>query len=220
MNRAIRFYRSSVGKKVVMAVTGVIGIGFLIVHVLGNLLVFRGADAINSYSHFLHSTGELLWLARIVLIVSVVLHVIAAYQLTMQNRAARPIGYAMREPQVSTFAARTMRWGGALLLIFIVRHILQFTPGNSRPPGTFIEGDVYANVTASFHIWWVVLFYVIGMIALGAHIYRGGWSACRTVGVAQPAENPLKRRVALVLALFLWLGFTAVPVAIFLGIIG
>lgn len=203
-----------------MAVTGVIGIGFLIVHVTGNLLIFRGPDAINSYSHFLHSTGELLWLARIVLIVAVVLHVIAAYQLTIQNRSARPLGYARRDPQVSTFAARTMRWGGALLLLFIVLHILHFTTGTIRPAGTFIEGDVYANVVASFHLWWVVLFYVVAMIALGAHIYHGGWSSPRTLGLAQPTENSLKRRVATVLALFLWIGFTAVPVAVFLGIIG
>jgi succinate dehydrogenase / fumarate reductase cytochrome b subunit len=203
-----------------MAVTGLIGIGFLIIHVLGNLLVFRGPDAINSYSHFLHSTGELLWVARAVLLVSVILHVIAAYQLTMQNRAARPVGYAKREAQVATLASRTMRWGGVLLLVFIVLHILHFTTGTVRPAGTFIEGDVFANVVASFRIWWVVLFYVVAMIALGAHIYHGAWSSVRTVGVAQPSENPMKRRVALVLALFLWLGFSLVPVAIFLGIVG
>jgi succinate dehydrogenase / fumarate reductase cytochrome b subunit len=220
MNRAIRFYSSSVGKKVIMAVTGLIGIGFLIVHVLGNLLVFRGPDAINSYSHFLHSTGELLWVARAVLLASVVLHVIAAYQLTMQNRAARPVGYAKREAQVATLASRTMRWGGVLLLIFIILHILHFTTGTVRPAGTFIEGDVFANVVASFRIWWVVLFYVVAMIALGAHIYHGAWSSVRTVGVAQPSEDPMKRRVALVLAVFLWLGFSLVPVAIFLGIVG
>jgi succinate dehydrogenase / fumarate reductase cytochrome b subunit len=220
MNRAIRFYSSSVGKKVVMAVTGVIGIGFLIVHVLGNLLVFRGPDAINGYSHFLHSTGELLWAARAVLIVSVILHVIAAYQLTMQNRAARPVGYAKREPQVATIASRTMRWGGALLLVFIIVHILHFTTGTIRPAGSFIEGDVFANVVASFHIWWVVLFYVVAMIALGLHIYHGAWSSVRTVGLRQPSEVPMKRRVALVVALFLWLGFSLVPVGIFLGIVG
>ena len=148
---------------------------------------------------------------------------------------AAPVGLTVlslilwpRWPMIWVEAAKTgtanrplvMEWGGALLLIFIVLHILHFTTGNIRPAGTFIEGDVYANVTASFHIWWVVLFYVIAMIALGAHIYHGAWSSVRTVGVAQRAENPLKRRVALVLALFLWLGFTAVPVAIFLGIIG
>src|SRR5258706_5671263 len=220
MNRAFRFYKSSVGKKVVMAVTGVIGIGFLILHVLGNLLAFRGAGALNSYSHFLKSTGELLWALRVVLIVAVILHVISAYQLTMQNRAARLDGYARFEPQASTLASRTIRWGGVLLLIFIVVHILHFTTGTIRPAGNFSDGDVYANVVSSFRIWWVVLFYVVAMIALGAHIFHGAWSSIRTLGVARPSENPLHRRVALILALFLWIGFTSVPVAVFLGVIG
>jgi succinate dehydrogenase / fumarate reductase cytochrome b subunit len=220
MNRAVRFYKSSVGKKITMAVTGVIGIGFLVVHVLGNLLAFRGPDALNSYSHFLKSTGELLWIARGVLILAVILHVIAAYQLTMQSRAARPVGYGRREPQVSTFASRTMRIGGVILLVFIIVHILHFTTGTIRPAGVFSPTDVYANVVASFHLWWVVLFYVIAMLALGAHMYHGAWSFGHTLGVAQPSPNPLKRRIAVALALFLWLGFTAVPVAVFLGIIG
>src|SRR5215203_1463018 len=115
MNRALSFYRAAIGKKVVMGVTGLIGVGFVIGHMAGNLLAFRGPDAINAYARFLQSTGELLWILRIVLIVAVILHVIAAYQLTMQNRAARPVDYAKRNPQVSTWAARTMRWGGALL---------------------------------------------------------------------------------------------------------
>ena len=202
-----------------MAVTGMIGVAFVIAHALGNLLAFRGPEALNSYSQFLKSTGELLWVARAVLIVSVVLHVIAAYQLTMQNRAARPVGYTRREPQVSTLASRTMRWGGALLLLFIVVHILHFTTGTIRPTGFFSPGDVYGNVVGSFRIWWVALFYVIAMFALGAHLYHGAWSSVRTMGFAQPTENPLHRRVALVIALFLWLGFTAVPVAVLLGLI-
>lgn len=220
MNPAFRFYKSSVGKKIVMAVTGVIGIGFLIIHVLGNLLAFRGPAAINSYSHFLKSTGEFLWVVRVVLIVSVILHVIAAYQLTMQNRAARPDAYARYEHQASTLASRTMRWGGVLLLVFIVVHILHFTTGTIQPAGFFEPSDVYANIVGSFRIWWVVLFYVVAMIALGAHIFHGAWSSVRTLGVARPSENPLHRRVALILALFLWLGFTSVPVAVFLGVIG
>lgn len=202
-----------------MAVTGLIGIAFLVGHVLGNLLAFRGPEALNAYSAFLKSTGELLWIVRAVLITAVVLHVIAAYQLTMQNRAARPIGYVRREPQVSTLASRTMRWGGVLLLVFIVVHILHFTTGTVRPTGLFTPADVYGNIVGSFRIWWVALFYVVAMIALGAHIYHGAWSSVRTIGFAQPSPDPLHRRVALVLALLLWLGFTAIPVAVFLGII-
>jgi succinate dehydrogenase / fumarate reductase cytochrome b subunit len=219
MNRAVRFYRSTVGKKVVMAVTGVIGIAFLIGHAVGNLLVFRGPEALNSYSAFLKSSGEILWLVRGVLLASVILHVIAAYQLTMQNRAARPVGYARREPQVSTLASRTMRWGGALLLAFVIVHILHFTTGTIQPTGYFRTGDVYGNVVGSFRIWWVTLFYVAAMVALGAHVYHGAWSSVRTIGFARPSENPLHRRVALGIALFLWLGFTSIPIAVLFGVV-
>ena len=153
MGRLRAFYASMVGKKAVMGITGLIGVGFVIAHSLGNLLVFRGPAAINSYSHFLQSTGELLWALRVVLIVAVILHVVAAVQLTAQSRAARPIGYTKRESQVATIASRTMRWGGVLLLIFIVVHILHFTTGTIRPAGVFTRQDVYANVVSSFRIW-------------------------------------------------------------------
>jgi succinate dehydrogenase cytochrome b subunit len=213
------FYASMVGKKVVMGVTGLIGIGFVILHALGNLLVFRGPAAINSYSHFLKSTGELLWTLRIVLIVAVVLHVVAAVQLTRQSRAARPIGYTKREPQVSTIASRTMRWGGALLLVFIVLHILHFTTGTIRPAGVFSKQDVYVNVVIGFRIWWVSLFYVIAMIALGLHIFHGAWSSVRSIGVSPASPQPLHKRISLVIAILVWAAFTAVPLAVFARIV-
>ena len=220
MNRAVRFYRTAIGKKVVMATTGLIGIGFVIGHMSGNLLAFAGPDELNAYAHFLQSTGELLWILRVVLIASVVLHVIAAVQLTAQNRAARPTGYVQREPQVSTWAARTMRWGGALLLIFIVLHILHFTTGDWKPSGSYSETDVYSNIVLSFRIWWVTLFYVVAMIALGLHLYHGAWSSVRSLGLSQPSPKPLHRTIALGVAILLWIGFTAVPVAVFVGLIG
>jgi succinate dehydrogenase / fumarate reductase cytochrome b subunit len=219
MGRLRRFYASMVGKKVVMGVTGIIGIGFVILHSLGNLLVFRGSAAINSYSHFLKSTGELLWGLRIVLIVAVILHVIAAVQLTRQSRAARPIGYSKQESQVATIASRTMRWGGALLLVFIVLHILQFTTGTIRPAGVFAPEDVYANVVTSFRIWWVALFYVLSMVALGLHLAHGAWSSVRSVGVSPPSPDPLHRRISIAIALLVWAAFTAVPVAVFAGLV-
>ena len=214
------FYGSMVGKKVVMGVTGLIGIGFVIIHTLGNLFIFRGSEAINSYSHFLKSTGELLWIVRLVLIGAVILHVIAAVQLTLQNRAARPIGYVNRKPQVTTLASRTMRWGGVILLIFIVLHILHFTTGTIRPAGIFSETDVFGNIIASFRIWWVALLYMIAMISLGLHLYHGAWSSLRSLGYAHPSKDPLNRTIALAIAIVLWLGFTAVPVAVFAGLIG
>ena len=219
MGRLRKFYGSMVGKKVVMGVTGLIGIGFVILHSLGNLLVFRGPAAINSYSHFLKSTSELLWTLRAVLLVAVILHVIAAIQLTRQSRAARPIGYARIEPQVATISSRTMRWGGALLLVFIVVHILHFTTGNIRPAGVFSREDVYANVVTSFRIWWVALFYVLAMIALGLHLFHGAWSSVRSIGVSPPSPQPLHRRLSLLVAVFGWAAFTAIPVAVFSGIV-
>ncbi|MFL5638437.1 MAG: succinate dehydrogenase cytochrome b subunit [Gemmatimonadaceae bacterium] len=219
MSRLRGFYGSMVGKKAIMGVTGLIGIGFVILHSLGNLLVFRGPDAINSYSRFLKGTGELLWTLRVVLIVAVILHVVVAVQLTRQSRAARPIAYTKREAQVATVASRTMRWGGALLFIFIALHILHFTTGTLRPAGVYTPADVYTNVVTSFRIWWVALLYVIAMLALGLHLLHGTWSSVRSIGISPPSPQPLQKRLSLVIALLIWAAFAAVPVAVFARII-
>jgi len=222
----LTFYRSTIGKKVIMGVTGLIGIGFVIVHMIGNLQAFVGQSKLNAYGALLHGPlNELLWLLRVILIVAVVLHVLMAYQLTRLAAEARPIAYQRREPQVSTLAARTMRWGGVLLLVFIVVHILHFTtetvdPGRSRGM-VDIHGnrDVYGNVVASFHVWWVAAFYIVAMIALGLHLYHGAWSSLRTLGYAKPSPHPLHRRIALVVAIVVWIGFTLVPVGVIAGVI-
>ena len=204
-----------------MGVTGIIGIGFVLAHVTGNLLVFKGPNAINSYSHFLHGSGaELLWVARVVLIAALILHVAAAYSLTQQSHAARPDGYAKRMPQASTIASRFMRWGGVLLLIFIVLHILHFTTGTFSPGGAYVQGDVYHNVVQSFHVWWVALFYMVSMVFLGLHLYHGAWSSARTLSIAGGSPNPLHRRLSIVIAVAVWLGFTLVPLGVLLGWVG
>lgn len=219
MGRLRAFYASMVGKKVVMGVTGLIWIGFVILHSLGNLLVFRGPEAINSYSRFLKNTGELLWALRAVLVVALILHVVAAIQLTRQSRAARPIGYVKRESQVATVGSRTMRWGGALILLFIILHILHFTTGTIRPAGVFSREDVYANVITSFRIWWVALFYVVAMVALGLHLSHGAWSSVRSIGASQPSPQPLNRRISIAIAVLVWAAFTAIPIAVFAGLV-
>ena len=222
----LAFYRSTIGKKIIMGITGLIGIGFVIAHMAGNLQVFIGQEKINSYGSLLHGPlAEFTWLLRIVLIVAVVLHVLMAYQLTMLSRAARPVGYQKKEPQVATLASRTMKWGGVLLLVFIVVHILHFTTEKIDPAGwrgmTDSHGnrDVYGNIVASFHIWWVALFYVVAMLALGLHLYHGAWSSVRTLGYARSSSHPLHRRIALAVAAIVWLGFTLVPVGVIAGII-
>lgn len=214
----LRFYRSTVGKKILMAVSGIIGIAFLILHMLGNLQIFQGAAKINGYAAILHGPlAEVVLAQRVVLVIALVVHVLMAWQLTMRARAARPEGYAQRKPQVATLASRTMRVGGVLLLVFIPVHILHFTTGDIRPAGTFVPGDVYANAIAGFHVPWVAAFYLLAMIALGLHLYHGAWSSARTLGLAGAKPNPLHRPVAMVLAVALWLGFSAVPLAIALG---
>jgi succinate dehydrogenase / fumarate reductase cytochrome b subunit len=218
MKRGLSVWRSTLVKRIVMAVTGLIMVGFIIGHVFGNLLIFRGPDALNHYAAFLKGLGELLWLARAILLVSVVLHVVAAVQLTRLAHAARPVGYHRRHPQVSTFAARTIRWGGALILLFVVLHVLHFTTGTIHPV-RFSADDVYANVVGSFRVWWVSAFYIAAMIALALHLYHGAWSSFRTLGVSRTRSDPLHRNVATVVAAFVWFGFTAIPVAVLLGVV-
>ncbi len=217
-NAVARFWNSSIGKKAVMAVTGLIMIGFLISHMLANLQVFAGPLKINEYAAALREFGPLLWLARAGLAVALILHVIAAYQLTRRMQTARPVGYEKREPQVSTFAARTIRWGGVFLLVFIVLHLLHFTFGTIHP--AFDAKDVYGNVIAGFQIWWVALLYLIAMVGLGLHLFHGTWSSIRTLGLTRPSGNPLKRRVAAILTWALYLGFSIVPIAVLARLIG
>jgi succinate dehydrogenase / fumarate reductase, cytochrome b subunit len=211
----IRFYRSTIGKKIIMAATGLIFVAFVVVHMLGNLLLFQGPDRINGYSRFLHSTSELLWFVRAVLFVSVILHIDAAVQLTARARRARPTGYDERRPQVSTVAARTIRWGGALLLVFVVFHLLHFTTGTFLP--IYRPGDVYANVVTGFHVWPVAVFYLVAMAALGLHLYHGAWSSIRTLGLARPKPHPLQRPIATLIAVVVAVGFALVPIAVLAG---
>jgi succinate dehydrogenase / fumarate reductase cytochrome b subunit len=219
VNRAPNFFASTVGKKIVMAVSGLIMVGFVIVHMAGNLQLFEGADRLNSYSAFLHGpANELLWIVRVVLLVALIAHVVSAYQLTVIDRAARPVPYAKRELQAATIGSRTMRVGGVVLLIFIVLHILHITTLTLQP-APLVEGDVYGNVIASFRIWWVTLLYVIAMLALGLHLYHGAWSSVRTLGFERGRLDPFKRPVAIALAVIVWAGFTLVPVAVYFHLV-
>lgn len=217
MNAIAAFWRSTIGKKIVMAVTGLIGVGFVVGHMLGNLQVFLGPAKFNAYAHFLRSLGELLWVVRAVLLAAVVLHVVAAVQLSRQRLLARPVGYKQgSQHEVSTFASRTIRWGGALLLVFIVFHILHFTTLDIFRD--YSRTDVYANVIRGFSVWWIVLLYVLAMAALGLHLYHGIWSSLRTIGASKTSAAPMRRPAAAALAFVVWLGFTVIPIAIFTGI--
>ena len=218
MNRLAVLWQSSVGKKAVMAVTGLILVAYLITHVLANLLVFNGPERINRYAQLLHSSGAALWGVRLILLAALILHIIAATQLAIRSRAARPEPYAGgRDPQVSTFAARTIRWGGALILLFLIYHILHFTTGTAHPD--FVELNPHHNVSTGFRNPLVAAVYLLAMLAVGLHLYHGVWSSGRSLGLSQPSPRPLHRRVALILAVFVWLGFTAIVIAGFSGLI-
>jgi succinate dehydrogenase / fumarate reductase cytochrome b subunit len=218
MNRLRLLWDSSVGKKVIMAVTGLIMVAYLITHVLANLLVFQGPSQINAYSAFLHGTGGALWAARLVLLAALVLHVVVAVQLAARRVEARPVRYAGgREPQVSTWASRTIRWGGALILAFLIYHILHFTVGTAHPD--FVAGDPYHNVATGFRNPAVVIIYLVAMVAVGLHLYHGVWSSGRSLGVSPPSPTPLRRTIATVFALLIWLGFTIIPLAVYAGVV-
>ena len=218
MNAIAAFWRSTIGKKVVMAVTGVIGIGFLISHVASNLLVFQGPEKINEYAVFLRSLGPALLVARAVLVAAVVLHVVVALQLAARKREARPVGYRRMRPQVTSVWDRTMFVGGLVLLAFIVFHLLHLTWGVVHP--SFTHLDPYGNIVRGFREPWVVGAYVVGVLALGMHLAHGAWSSVRTLGVNRSTGQPLRRPVALVLAALLWLGFTIIPLAVLFGVVG
>ncbi|HEV8122998.1 MAG TPA: succinate dehydrogenase cytochrome b subunit [Gemmatimonadales bacterium] len=212
------FYRSTVGKKMIMAVTGFILVGFVIVHMVSNLLVFQGPGKLDAYAAFLRSTGELLWLARGILLLAVILHIDAAWQLSRRSQASRPQDYKKRVPQVSTWGARTMRWGGVLLLLFIVFHLLHFTFGRVHPdyPG-FHHATVTHNVMVGFTSLPVVIFYEVAMIALGLHFYHGIAAMVMSLGGNHPGYTPMLRKAATAIAILTALGFMSVPLAVYFG---
>jgi len=212
------FWASTVGKKVVMALTGLIMAGFLVTHAAANLLAFLGPTQINTYSRFLHDAPEILWPARLVLLASVVLHATAAAQLARRSATARPEKYKERETQIATFASRSIRWLSILLAIFIVVHLLHFTGGQLLPG--FTERNPYANLVLAFTTQrLMVAFYLVMMIVVGLHLYHGAWAAIRTLGLSRPRDNPFTRPVATILAVALWLGFSLVPLGVIAGVI-
>jgi succinate dehydrogenase / fumarate reductase, cytochrome b subunit len=211
----VAFWDSTVGKKIVMAVTGAIGVGYLIGHVAGNLLVFRGPAKIDAYAAFLQSNPGLLWSARAILLLAVILHIIAAFQLARMSQKSRPIAYKRWRAVGSDFASRTMRWTGPLVGIFIVYHLLHFTTGTIHPD--FHEGEVYHNITTGFRVWYVSAFYIVAMLALLAHLYHGAWSTFQSLGLNHPKYNRLVRALATVVTVVIVIGFSSIPLAVLLG---
>ncbi|MEY9845331.1 succinate dehydrogenase cytochrome b subunit [Streptacidiphilus sp. MAP5-3] len=215
-------WSSTIGKKAVMAVTGVVMLAFLVVHMLGNLKIFFGATEFDAYAAWLRTIGEpvlhqswYLWIQRTALVACVVLHAVSAYQLSRRDVAARRQRYVHSTPVGPSFATRTMRWGGVIIGLFLVWHILDLTTGTLNPLGE--AGHPYENVVADFRNWWADVIYLVAMAALGLHIRHGFWSAAQTLGANGPRSGPVFRTVSWVLALVLFAGFVTVPVAVMTG---
>src|SRR5436190_5420195 len=211
------FWSSTIGQKIVMAVTGVILFGFVLGHMVGNLQLYLGAQALNDYAVWLRefAHGAALPAARISLIVAVVLHIWSATSLTLASRAARPTRYRMWEARESTYASRTMRWGGVIILLFVIYHLMHFTWGNAHP--SFVPGDVYHNVIAGFSVPWVSAAYILAMLALGLHLKHGLWSMFQTLGVSHPRYERYARVFATVFAAVVVLGNVSFPIAVLAG---
>ncbi|MEU0083428.1 succinate dehydrogenase [Streptomyces sp. NPDC006274] len=218
------FWRSTVGKKTVMAVSGLIMLGYLVAHVMGNLKIFFGPDEFNAYGHWLRTMGApllhhswALWIVRVVLLAAVVAHAVSAYQLSRRDIRARPTAYVHKRRGAS-YATRTMRWGGVILALFIVWHVLDLTTGTVHPGG-FEEGRPYQNVVDTFSTWYGNVIYVVAMLAVGLHVRHGFWSAAQTLGAGDARRDRALKAVAGGLALALTAGFVSVPVAVMTGLV-
>lgn len=213
------FAASTIGQKVVMAVTGIVLFGFVVGHMIGNLQAYMGPEALNAYAVWLRELmhGAALWIVRAVLLLSVILHIWSATALTIDNRRARPIGYRKREYERSTYASRTMVWSGPILALFVIYHLLHFTFGTVHP--SFVEGDVYHNFVAGFQSVPVSIFYIVAMLALGYHLYHGIWSMLQTLGLSHPRYNFLRHGFAGLMTAIVVVGNISFPLAVLTGVI-
>ena len=224
INRAVRFYEAPIGKKAVMAITGVMLVGYVFAHLLGNLQIYSAdAEQINRYAAFLHNPANAaaLWAARSVLLLAVVLHIIAAIQLWLQNRAARPIGYVKKADLPTSYAARTMIWSGPIVGAFVIFHVLHLTVGAVLPLRELGPNmpDVRYNVITGFSNPWISGFYILAMILLCLHLYHGMWSMFQSLGISHPRYTPVVKKAAAVLAILVAVGNCSIPIAVLTGLL-
>jgi succinate dehydrogenase / fumarate reductase cytochrome b subunit len=215
IHKALDFWDAPIGKKTVMAITGMILFGFVLIHMAGNLQVFLGREKFDAYGRLLRVEPALLWFARGVLLVSVILHIVASIQLTALNQKSRPIGYRKSTAIESSFASRTMMWSGPIIAIFVVYHILHFTLGTVHPD--FHEGAVYDNVITGFRVIPVSIAYIVSMILLGMHLNHGLWSMFQSIGVSNPRYSAGLRRFANIFSILIVAGFISIPIAVMAG---
>jgi succinate dehydrogenase / fumarate reductase cytochrome b subunit len=218
------FYRSAIGKKAVMAVTGILFWGFVLLHMAGNLKLLEGSEHFNAYAEFIREVfgpviprSGFLWMQRVVLAVALVFHVHSMLALGRMNRQARPVKYADHRYVQAGIPERWMRVSGWGILIFLVYHILHMTTGTVHPD--FIHGDVFHNMVSAFRVWWVFLVYVVAAALVGMHLYHGLWSLFQSLGWSHPRYNPLRRSFAVAFSLSISIGFVLPPFLVLAGVI-
>jgi succinate dehydrogenase / fumarate reductase, cytochrome b subunit len=224
--KGARASRTTIALKMAMAVSGVLFIGFVLGHMYGNLKAFAGHDAFNEYAHHLRELGEpmlphegFLWIMRVGLLLALVVHVYAAVALWRRAAGARTQKYVMKKHTGAIFASRLMRWGGVTLLVFIIWHLLNFTVGKVNVQGG-PTNDPYNLLVDTFDVWWLTLIYLVAMLALGAHLHHGVWSAAQTLGwTGTAAKRARAKQVAFAVALVVSVGFSLVPLGVLAGII-
>ncbi|MCP3961210.1 MAG: succinate dehydrogenase cytochrome b subunit [bacterium] len=229
MTWILEIYRSAMAKKAVMAVTGVVLFGFVLGHMVGNLKVFLGpvesdiykidlyAEGLRTFGAPFLGHGEFLWITRFGLLAAVGLHILSAWQLTVLNNKARPTSYRKQTSQASTYASRTMRYGGVIILLFVIYHLLHLTTGHVHTD--FEHGKVYRNLVIAFQNPLVAAFYMLAVTSLGFHLYHGLWSFFQSLGLSGPRLDVFRRQFAAVFAVIVTAGFLSVPVAILTGLV-
>lgn len=222
--RMPHFVSSSIGKKVVVAVTGLVLFGFVIVHMLGNLQVFLGREALNAYAEKLRHLGPFLWLARAVLLAALVAHVVVAARLSRENRAARPVRYRREATVQASYASRTMLMSGAITFLFVVYHLAHFTFGRVHPEyfhrvDALGRHDVYAMVVGSFGDPWVSAAYIAAMLPLAMHLSHGASSLFQSLGLNHPKYAPCVRGAGVAVALVVLAGNCSIPLAVLAGVV-
>ncbi len=223
-NPIARFYQSSIGKKWIVALTGLVLIAYVIGHLIGNLQIFIGRDRLNDYAVMLHSMGPLLWAIRLFLLACFVAHILVTIQLTVENRRARPQRYAVKEEREAGGASKTMILSGLIVLCFVVYHILQFTTGTTNPEFRTLEDskgrhDVYAMVIHGFSNPFVAGFYILGVFLLCLHLSHGFQSFLQTVGANSKKVSPALDMGSRVLAWAIFAGYASIPAAVWLGLL-
>lgn len=213
MQRALTLHQTTIGKKVVMALSGLVIVGFVIGHFLGNLNLYRGQEALDAYAQFLHGLTPVLWGTRLLLVFAFGAHIAAAFSLWSRNQKARGSRYKKHQDMATDYAARTMYWSGPILLLFVVYHLLHFTILPAHP------GEVYRNVVEGFQNPWIAGVYIVGNIALGFHIFHGIFSATQTLGANHPRFNSYRRDAAVAISAAITLGNLSFPISVLAGFV-